>query len=244
MTNSPLVQYTHYSPYHSGKRNHKIDTITIHCMAANLTVESCGNWFSNPAAQASSNYGIDSTGKIALYVDEQNRSWATSSASNDHRAVTIEVANTLPQAPYPISDAAYQALIRLLVDICQRNEIQKLLWQADKNQIGQTNKQNMTVHRWFANRSCPGDYLYNLHAQIANDVNQKLQTNQIEKEEQQMRYNTLEEIPDWGKPTVQKLLDNDLLAGNGQSLDLSLDMLRILVILDRSGEFDKKEYLS
>ena len=242
MTNSPLVQYTHYSPYHSGKRNHKIDTITIHCMAANMTVEACGSWFSNPAAQASSNYGIDSDGKIALYVDEQNRSWATSSAANDHRAVTIEVANTLAKEPYPISDAAYNSLIALLVNICQRNGIPKLLWQANKNLIGQVDNQNMTVHRWFAPKSCPGETLYNLHTQIANHVNQKLQQNQ--KEEQQMRYNTLEEIPDWGKPTVQKLLDNDLLAGNGQSLDLSLDMLRLLVILDRVAGFDKKECLS
>ena len=93
MSNSPLVVYTKLSPNHSGKRTKKIDTITIHCMAGNCSVETCGNLFASSARQASSNYGIGTDGRIALYVDEANRSWCTSSNANDQRAVTIEVAN-------------------------------------------------------------------------------------------------------------------------------------------------------
>ena len=175
MSNSKLVCYTRLSPNHSGKRSHKIDTVSIHCMAGNLSVEACGELFAAPSRQASSNYGIGSDGRIALYVEEANRSWCTSSGSNDNRAVTIEVANTEAKHPWPISDAAYKALIDLLVDICQRNGIKKLLWKGDKSLIGQVDKQNMTVHRWFANKACPGDFLYDLHPQIAAEVNERLE---------------------------------------------------------------------
>lgn len=174
MSNSKLISYTKLSPNHSGKRNHTIDTISIHCMAGNLTVESCGALFAQSSRQASSNYGIGSDGRIALYVDEANRSWCTSSSSNDNRAITIEVANTVAADPWPVSDAAYKSLINLLADICQRNNIKKLLWQGDKNLIGQVSKQNMTVHRWFAAKACPGDWLYNRHGQIASAVNARL----------------------------------------------------------------------
>lgn len=174
MSNSPLISYTKLSPNHSGQRNHIIDTISIHCMAGDLSVESCGNLFADKSRQASSNYGIGSDGRIALYVDEANRSWCTSSSSNDNRAVTIEVANCAIGEPWPISDAAYKSLVDLLVDICQRNGIERLLWRGDKSLIGQVDKQNMTVHRWFANKSCPGNWLYEHHGQIADDVNARL----------------------------------------------------------------------
>ena len=175
MSNSKLVTYTRLSPNCTRPRRHRIDTITIHCMAGDLSVESCGAVFANPARKASSNYGIDSKGRIALYVDEVNRSWCSGNADNDHRAITIEVANTVAAHPWPVSDAAYRALIDLLTDICQRNGIKKLLWRGDKSLIGQVDKQNMTVHRWFQNKACPGDYLYNRHGQIAAEVNRKLE---------------------------------------------------------------------
>lgn len=175
MSNSPLVSYTRLSPNYSGRRNHAIDTVSIHCMAGNLSVERCGAGFADPTRKASSNYGIGSDGRIALYVDEANRSWCTSSAENDNRAVTIEVANCAVGEPWPVTDAAYQSLINLLVDICQRNGIKRLLWQGDKRLIGQTDKQNMTVHRWFAAKSCPGNWLYEHHGQIAAEVNARLE---------------------------------------------------------------------
>lgn len=174
MSNSPLVSYVKLSPNHSGRRNHKIDTVTIHCMAGNLSVESCGAGFADPARRASSNYGIGSDGRIALYVDEENRSWCTSSASNDNRAVTIEVANIENREPFRITDEAYAALIDLLADICRRNGIPALLWEGDKKLIGKVDRQNMTVHRWFAAKSCPGEWLYTHHGEIAAAVNARL----------------------------------------------------------------------
>ena len=182
MSNSPLVSYTKLSPNHSGKRKHAIDTVSIHCVAANATVEALGVVFANPARKASSNYGIDTDGRIALYVDEANRSWCTSSPDNDHRAITIEVANNGGAPDWPVSAAAYESLIRLLVDICQRNPgIGRLRWQGNKSLIGQVAKQNMTVHRWFAAKACPGDFLYSRHGDIAAEVNRRLDA---EKEEE------------------------------------------------------------
>lgn len=175
MSNSSLISYTKLSPNCNKPRNHKIDTITIHCMAGNMTVESCGAMFAQSSRQASSNYGIGTDGRIALYVDEANRSWCSSSSSNDHRAVTIEVANTSASAPYPVSDKAYAALIDLVTDICKRNGIEKLVWSTSKSdRVNHLNGCNMTVHRDYANKSCPGDYLYSRHAAIADAVNARL----------------------------------------------------------------------
>lgn len=198
MSNSPLVSYTKLSPNHSGKRKHAIDTISIHCMAGNLSVERCGELFQNKERQASSNYGIGSDGRIGLYVDEANRSWCTSSASNDNRAVTIEVANTVAKDPWPVSDAAYKSLIDLLVDICQRNGIPRLLWKGDKNLVGQVDRQNMTVHRWFAAKACPGDWLYSRHGQIAAEVNKRLEAAKAGKDEETMDTKQLTSCADTG----------------------------------------------
>lgn len=172
-TNSSLVNYTRLSPNHSGQRNHTIDTISIHCVVGQCSVETLGSIFADPSKEASSNYGIGYDGKIGLYVEEKNRSWCTSSSSNDNRAITIEVASDTKH-PYAVNDKAYNALIKLLADICKRNNIKSLKWKGDKSLIGQVDKQNMTVHRWFANKACPGDYLYNRHGQIADEVNKLL----------------------------------------------------------------------
>lgn len=176
-SNSPLINLTKLSPHRTSPRNHAIDTITIHCMAGNLSVETCGNLFSRPARKASSNYGVGSDGRIAMYVEEKDRSWCTSSASNDHRAVTIEVANDGGAPDWHVSDRAMSSLIELIADICRRNHIKELKWQADKSLIGQVDRQNMTVHRWFAAKACPGEYLYQNHGYIAGEVNKRLGAN-------------------------------------------------------------------
>ena len=173
MSNSPLVSYTKISPNKTSPRNHTIDTVTIHCVVGQCSVERLGEIFAPTSRQASCNYGIGPDGRIGMYVEEKDRSWCSSNAANDNRAITIEVASDTTH-PYAVTDAAYNALIELLADICKRNGIKSLKWQADKNLVGQVDKQNMTVHRWFANKSCPGDYLYNRHGAIASAVNAKL----------------------------------------------------------------------
>lgn len=173
MSNSPLVSYTKISPNRTSPRNHAIDTITIHCVVGQCSVETLGNVFAPKERQASSNYGVGVDGRIGMYCEEKDRSWCSSSGANDHRAITIEVASDTTE-PYAVNAKAYAALLDLVTDICKRNGIKKLLWKADKSLIGQIDKQNMTVHRWFANKSCPGTYLYNKHPEIAAEVNKRL----------------------------------------------------------------------
>lgn len=174
MSNSSLVCYTKISPNKSSPRNHTIDTITIHCVVGQCSVETLGNVFAPTSRQASSNYGIGYDGKIGMYVEEKDRSWCSSNASNDNRAVTIEVASDTKH-PYTVNDKAYAALLDLVTDICKRNGIKKLIWSTNKNdRVNHLNGCNMTVHRDYANKSCPGDYLYNRHGEIAAEVNKRL----------------------------------------------------------------------
>lgn len=174
MSNSPLVDYTRISPNKNSPRNHKIDTITIHCADGQCTVETLGNIFAPTSRQASSNYGVGTDGKIGMYVEEKDRSWCSSNAANDNRAVTIEVASDTKH-PYAVNDRAFAALLDLVTDICKRNGIKKLVWSTKKaDRVNHKNGCNMTVHRDYANKSCPGDYLYNRHGEIAAEVNRRL----------------------------------------------------------------------
>lgn len=174
MSNSPLVDYTRISPNKNSPRNHKIDTITIHCVVGQCTVETLGNIFAPTSRQASSNYGVGTDGKIGMYVEEKDRSWCSSNAANDNRAVTIEVASDTKH-PYAVNDRAFAATLDLVTDICKRNGIKKLVWSTKKaDRVNHKNGCNMTVHRDYANKSCPGDYLYNRHGEIAAEVNRRL----------------------------------------------------------------------
>lgn len=167
MGNSGLVDYVKISPNSTNPRNHKIDTITIHHMAGNLSVESCGEVFAPSSRQASSNYGIGSDGRVGLYVEEKNRSWCSSNQANDHRAVTIEVANSSADGEWPVSEKAYAKLIDLCVDICKRNGIKKLNYTGDRSG-------NLTMHKFYANTQCPGPYLEKRFPDIAAQVNARL----------------------------------------------------------------------
>lgn len=176
-TNSPLVAFTLLSPNHSGQRNHKIDRISPHCVVGQCTAEGLGDWFHRPSTQASSNYGIDKNGRVGLYVEEKNRSWCTSNNENDQRAVTIECASGKVE-PYAMNEVVYDRLIDLCVDICQRNGKKKLLWFGDKRKsLSYQPKEDemlITVHRWFANKSCPGNWLYARLGDLAAKVTARL----------------------------------------------------------------------
>lgn len=215
MSRSALVDHINISPNSTNPRNHKIDTITIHHMAGKLSVESCGKIFEESSRQASSNYGIDSDGRVGLYVDEQNRSWCTSNRDNDQRAVTIEVANCDTGGEWPVSKKAYDKLIDLCVDICKRNGIQKLNYTGDASG-------NLTMHKWFANTLCPGPYLEKRFPDIAAQVNSRLGSaseEKPEKEETQVETPAKSYLPELykgckGEPVRALQI---LLIGNGYS---------------------------
>ncbi len=169
-TNSPLVTYKNITKNKTVNRTHAIDTITIHCIVGQWTAKQGCDYFAGTTRQASSNYVVGKDGSIGLSVEEKDRAWTSSSRSNDMRAITIECASDT-KPPYAVTDAAYNALIKLVADICKRNGIKKLLWQGNKALVGNIEKQNMTAHRFFSNTSCPGEYLYSRFGDIANKVN-------------------------------------------------------------------------
>lgn len=187
-SNSPLATVKLISPNKTVGRNHAIDTITIHCFVGQVTAKRGCEVFQPSSKGASCNYVVGYDGSIGLCVEEKDRSWCTggydkngnpirvngvSGKSNDYQAVTIEVASDAKH-PYAITEKAMAALIELCTDICRRNGIKKLLWSGDKNLVGNPAKQNLTVHRWFANKACPGDYIYQRLGDIAAKVNAKL----------------------------------------------------------------------
>ena len=176
-TNSKMVVCTKLSPNHSGQRTHSIDRISPHCVVGQVTAESLGSLFAKSSYKASSNYGIDKNGRVGMYVEEKNRSWCTSSNSNDQRAVTIECASDT-KSPYRMNDAVYETLIKLCIDICRRNGKKKLLWFGDKNKTlnysPKADEMVITVHRWFASKSCPGDWLYSRLGDLAKKVTAEL----------------------------------------------------------------------
>ena len=176
-TNSSLVSYTKLSPNHSGQRTHSIDRITPHCVVGQCSVETLGNIFRPTTRRASCNYGVGVGGRVGSDVEETNRAWCSSSSANDQRAITIECASDATE-PYAFKDVVYQKLITLCVDICKRNGKSKLLWLGDKDKTlaysPKADEMVLTVHRWFANKSCPGNWMYARMGDLAEKVTAQL----------------------------------------------------------------------
>lgn len=227
-TNSPLVSYTRISPHRSSRNGHMIDTITIHCSAAQAAVETLGKLFQTK--RASANYGIGPDGRVGLYVEEKECSWATSNSANDRRAVTIEVACE-NKHPYVVNDAAYKTLLNLVTDICERNGIKKLVWSTSKtDRMNHRNGCNMTVHRDYEDKACPGKWLYDRHGKIAAEVNGRLAEKQ--EDDDMVRYKTIDEMPAWAQKEAKELVEIGALKGHGDAsgFDITLDMLRDQIV--------------
>lgn len=247
MSNSPLVSHTRLSSNKTSPRRHEIDTITIHCIVAQWTAKQACDYFAQTSAVSSANYVVGRDGSIGLCVEEGDRAWTTggkdkngdpirvngiSGGDNDHRAITIEVASD-KEHPYAVTPAAYEGLIKLLVDICRRNPgIGRLKWLGDKSLVGQVEKQNMTVHRWFANKACPGQYLLERHGEIAAEVNRRLDALEQMKEDDDMDKETFKELwyemrkelqdndaGAWSEEARKWAVDTGLIAGNGTDVD-------------------------
>lgn len=185
MSNSALVTYTNITAHKNSPRNHAIDTITIHCIVGQWTAKQGCDYFKTTDRDCSANYVVGKDGSIGLSVDEKDRSWCSSNAANDHRAITIEVASDASE-PYAVTDKAYAALLDLVTDICKRNGIKRLVWSTNKNdRVNHLNGCNMTVHRDYANKSCPGKHLYDRHGEIAAEVNKRLGASAEEPEQEQ-----------------------------------------------------------
>ena len=249
MSNSPLVTYTKLSPNCNKPRNHKIDTITIHCTAGQGTAKSILNLAHflryDPDNGYSCNYAVGKDGSIGLCVEEANRSWCSSSGANDHRAITIEVSSEAV-SPYKVTEKALSALIDLCTDICRRNGIKQLVWSNSKaDRVNHRNGCNMTCHRDFSAKACPGDYLYSLEGDIAEAVNKRLEDDETVTQEQ---FNAMADnyfaqlrsrpVSDWAKASWGKAKASGVFDGTAPQGALSREQAS--VVLDRLGLLDKE----
>ena len=166
-TNSPLVVHTNLSPHKNSPRNQPIRKITIHHTAGNILLENLGAWLARPSTRASYNYGISTDGRVGMFVEERNRCWGSSSAANDHQAVVIGVANNTLAPNWSVSETAFNTLIDLCVDICQRNNIPQLVYDGTANG-------SLTRHNMFSNQVCPGPTLQSRFPEICRLVNARL----------------------------------------------------------------------
>lgn len=264
MSNSPLVTYTRLSPNCTKPRRGKIQYIVPHCIVGQWTARYGCDYFAGTKRQASANYVVGRDGSIGLCVDEANRAWTTggdltvngiTGADIDHSAVTIEVASDTAH-PYAITGAAYDALVRLMADIAKRNGIRELRWKADKSLAGHPEKQNVLVHRWFASKACPGDYMYSRMGDIVEKANKLLkggddmtkeEVEEIVKAEVKAAvkealdeanpvYKDLEDVPPYWKAVVSALLRTGAVNGgtpegvNATDINLRLETLKAAVI--------------
>ena len=161
--------------YTQGRNGYKVCKITPHHAAGVISAEQLAKIFQNPNRQASANYCIGNDGTIVGGVDENNRAWTSSSRSNDFQSITIEISNSQTGGNWPISDAAWNSLVNLCVDICKRHDF-RLEYDGTKNG-------SLTTHDMFANTNCPGPYLKGRMQELANTVNARLDGNSEEHSE-------------------------------------------------------------
>lgn len=235
VSNSPLATYTRISPNKNHPRKYPITRITPHCVVGQFTAKQIldMNHFTtyDPNNGSSCNYAVGKDGSIGLGVDEGDRSWCSSSSDNDHRAVTIEVSSELVH-PYKITDAAYRALIDLMADICKRNGKSVLVWPGSKEKAlsyqPKSDEMVLTAHRFFANKACPGDYMYSRFGQMAEEVTARLEDDDM------TYYKTINDVPNDYRPSVQKLITKGVLKGYGNGeINVSEDFCRTMTVLDR-----------
>lgn len=252
---STLISRTILSPNYNVRKNStynpsdKITKITPHHAAFVGTAEQIANCFSSTSRQASCNYAIGNDGEIIGVVDENNRAWTSSSPSNDYLAVTIEVSNSVSGEPWTISDAAWNSLVNLCVDICKRNGIAELCFTGNANG-------NLTAHRFFASTACPGTYLYGKFPELAETVNNYLKGEEPMTAEEKKYVKSLEKrikdiedrtsvkygyidknMPSWARNDISYLVNKGLLKGdkNG-NLQLSYIELRVLCVISRIAQ--------
>ena len=154
------------SNYTKGRNGYKICKFTPHHMAGKLTGAQCARLFQASSRNASANYCIGYDGEIVGNVDENNRAWTSSNRTNDFQAITVEVANSTLGPNWEISEKAWDALIKLGVDVCKRHGF--------RMEYNSQPSGSLTRHNMFANTNCPGPYLQGRFNELAKAINDKL----------------------------------------------------------------------
>lgn len=229
MSYSPLVSYYNLSPNHESRNGKKIKGFAIHCFVGQVGLPRGVDVFKPREKDASANYVISYDGKIGCAVDDEYRSWCTSSRI-DEQVLSIECASD-SYHPYAITDDCYNALIDLLVDRCLAYGINKLSF-ANDAEYGQAlkldeNYQNIVCHRWYSNKACPGQHILSLlvSGKITNDVNERLGSPQP--------------VPPTPEPEPE--YTTDVIINNLSNGDIGADVAAVQGMLEYHG-YDLEDY--
>lgn len=184
---SSLVDITKITPNSNPRGNNRIERITPHCIVGQMSAVACANLKNFKAGGcASANYIIGKDGEVLLNVPEERRAWTSggtkkvngrTGAQNDYKAITFECASDAT-APYAFKAVVWNKLIAMCVDICKRYGRNKLIFFSDAVKAEQytvkDNEMILTWHRWYAYKSCPGDWCYSRGQELANIVTAQL----------------------------------------------------------------------
>lgn len=189
-------------------------TITIHSTAnAKSTALNERAWLDNPTNNryASWHYCVDESGVVQAIPDNEE-AWHCGDEDGNRTSLSIEICESGDRVKTLLNAAKFAA--------------EKLV------EYGLTIK-DLRRHADWVNKDCPRILIDPVY--IYRNYGWNWFVKQVEEEMQKMntkRYNTINEIPEWGRATVQKLIDKGAIADRNR-LDLSEDMVRTLVIWAR-----------
>ena len=189
-------------------------TITIHSTAnANSTALNERAWLDNPANNryASWHYCVDESGVVQA-IPDQEEAWHCGDTGGNRHSLSIE--------------------------ICESGDRVKTLLNAAKLAAEKLTEHGLTIkelrrHADWVEKDCPRILIDPVY--IYRNYGWNWFVKQVEEAVESMaekRYNTIEDVPEWGKATIQQLINKGAIA-DAHNLGLSDDMLRVLVILSR-----------
>lgn len=189
-TKSPLATVQILSPNRNAPRNKPIRRLTPHHVAGNLTVEAVANLDRvknyNATSGMSPSYAIGTDGRMCCIVEETNRPWTSSSATNDHQAITFEIANNGGAPDWRISDAALSKWVEAAAEIAAFYGFKKVNYKEKPTNVTPANVESwiatwetadamtITLHQWFTATACPGPYFVAMLPQLVTEINNKL----------------------------------------------------------------------
>ena len=247
---------------HMDYRTRTVDSIVIH-YTATVVINGADvvKYWQDTNNYTSANYIIDVYGRITGVIPEERRPYTTGSfglgvRDIDDHAITVECSCD-DAINLTVGRDTINALADLMADIGQRYKIK---WKFTGNENG-----NIHAHRWYQATPCPGDYLYSILPNIEVLANLKMKGDdkmeeriaQLEKRVDALGglvddldvltsrhikpvFNSLDEIPVWARPEIKWLMDKGYLKGDPSGLQLSMDLLRCLVILVRAVNSEVK----
>lgn len=221
----------------------KVTKIAVHYVGnAGSSAKGNRNYFENlksgnSGIYASSHYIIGMEGEVIRCVPENEIAYCTNQANS--YSISIECCH--PRSDGIFTSATRQSLTELCAKLCVRYGLDPV--------------NDIIRHYDVTGKHCPLCWVNDPRdfVKFKNEVKEYIDKEdvdmkELEKLEERVAalensgekvFDSIENVPEWGRPTVEKLVRCGALKGDGDGLDLSYTLLRLLVINDRVGVYDK-----